>query len=177
MADGVAESEQPLESGPRRAASVAFVRDTDLGIQIYFSRRPPHFRYFPGAFVFPGGRAEDFDQDLKETACREVLEEIGVEIQPESLILLRETYTARHAGPVYHLFIYACPYQGEMATSPNPEEVDAEAWLTASQALRQLDLPYQIMAAVQSISQFDSVAELMRQLENGSFEGDGFDPG
>ena len=64
-----------------------------------------------------------------------------------------------------------------MATSPNPEEVDAEAWLTASEALRQLDLPYQIMAAVQSISQFDSVAELMRELENGSFEGDGFDPG
>jgi len=157
---------------PRQAASVAFVRDTDRGIQIYFSRRPAHFRYCPGAFVFPGGRAEESDQDLKETACREVLEEIGVEIQPHGLMLLRETYTARHAGPVYHLFIYACEFQAEMTTSPNPEEVEAEAWLTPGEALRQLDLPYQIMAAVQSISQFDTVADLMRALERGSFDGD-----
>jgi len=158
--------------GPRRAASVAFVRDTDRGIQIYFSRRPAHFRYFPGAFVFPGGRAEEFDADLKDTACREVLEEIGVDVEPGRLKLLRETYTARHAGPVYHLFIYACEYQGEMTTSPNPEEVEAEAWLTAREALGQLDLPYQIMAAVQSISQFEAVEDLMRALEKGSFDGD-----
>jgi len=157
---------------PRRAASVAFVRDTDRGIEIYFSLRPAHFRYFPGAFVFPGGRAEGSDVDLKGTACREVLEEIGVEIEPGSLLLLRETYTARHAGPVYHLFIYACEFQGEMTTSPNPEEVEAETWLTAREALGRLDLPYQIMAAVQSISQFDTVEDLMQALEQGSFDGD-----
>src|SRR5262249_38598941 len=155
-----------------RAASVAFIRDTDRGIQIYFSRRPAHFRYFPGAFVFPGGRAEEADLDLKETACREVLEEIGVEIQPAGLMLLRETYTARHAGPVYHLFIYACDFQDQMTTSPNPEEVEAEAWLTAGEALGQLDLPYQIMAAVQSISKFETVENLMRALQHGSFDGD-----
>jgi 8-oxo-dGTP pyrophosphatase MutT (NUDIX family) len=150
------------------------VRDTDNGIQIYFSRRPTHFRYFPGAFVFPGGRAEDVDVDLKETACREVMEEIGVEISPAGLRLLRETYTARHAGPVYHLFIYCCAVHGEMLTAPNPEEIDAEAWLTASEALTELDLPYQIMAAVQSISQFNTVQSLMEALEHGSFDGDGY---
>src|SRR5215469_2026231 len=126
-------------AGPRRAASVAFVRDTDRGIEIYFSLRPAHFRYFPGAFVFPGGRAEEFDLDLKETACREVMEEIGVGVKPDKLRLLRETYTARHAGPVYHLFIYACEFQGDMTTTPNPEEVEGEAWLTAREALSQLD--------------------------------------
>jgi 8-oxo-dGTP pyrophosphatase MutT (NUDIX family) len=148
------------------------VRDTERGIEIYFSRRPAHFRYFPGAFVFPGGRAEEYDLDLRETACREVMEEIGVEIAPEALMLLRETYTARHAGPVYHLFIYCCPFQDEMATSPNPEEVEAEMWLTAPEALGQLDLPYQIMVAVQSISEFDTVEALMRALEHGGFGAD-----
>jgi len=168
----VKEGHMPDSGAPRRAASVAFVRDTDRGIQIYFSRRPAHFRYFPGAFVFPGGRAEESDPDLRETACREVLEEIGVKIEPGRLMLLRETYTARHAGPVYHLFIYACEFQGEMTTSPNPEEIEAEAWLTAAEALTQLDLPYQIMAAVQSISQFNRVEDLMDALEKGSFDGD-----
>jgi 8-oxo-dGTP pyrophosphatase MutT (NUDIX family) len=161
------------EGGPRRAASVAFVRDTERGIEVYFSRRPTHFRYFPGAFVFPGGRAEEIDADLRQTACREVMEEIGVHITPDGLTLLRETFTARHAGPVYHLFIYACPVHGEMATTPNPEEVEAETWLPAQEALSQMDLPYQIMAAVQSISQFETVAALMRALEQGSFDGDG----
>jgi 8-oxo-dGTP pyrophosphatase MutT (NUDIX family) len=146
------------------------VRDTDRGIQIYFSRRPTHFRYFPGAFVFPGGRAEESDSDLKATACREVMEEIGVKISPAGLKLLRETHTARHAGPVYHLFIYCCVVEGEMLTAPNREEIDAEIWLTAGEALRDLDLPYQIMAAVQSISQYDTVESLMRALEQGSFD-------
>jgi 8-oxo-dGTP pyrophosphatase MutT (NUDIX family) len=153
------------QTEPRRAASVAFVRDTERGIEVYFSRRPSHFRYFPGAFVFPGGRAEDVDVDLKETACREVMEEISVKISASNLRLLRETYTARHAGPVYHLFIYCCPVEGEMVTEPNPDEIDAEAWLTAEEALTELDLPYQIMVAVQIISQFDTVQALMRGLE------------
>jgi hypothetical protein len=100
------------------------------------------------------------------------MEEIGVDITPDGLALLRETYTARHAGPVYHLFIYACAVLGDMPTAPNPEEVEAEAWLTAGEALSQLDLPYQIMAAVQSISQFETVAALMLALEKGSFPGD-----
>ena len=59
-----------------------------------------------------------------------------------------------------------------MSTSPNPDEVEAEVWLTAREALGQLDLPYQIMAAVQSISQFETVEDLMRALEHGSFDGD-----
>src|SRR5579862_8345368 len=89
-------------SQPRPAASVAFVRDSESGIEIYLSRRPAHFRYFPGAFVFPGGRAEQEDIDLRATACREVAEEIGIHINPDQLVLLRETHTSPHAGPVYH---------------------------------------------------------------------------
>jgi 8-oxo-dGTP pyrophosphatase MutT (NUDIX family) len=159
-------------AAPRPAASVAFVRDTDDGIQIYFSRRPMHFRYFPGAFVFPGGRAEGSDTDLKHTACREVKEEIGIDITPGQLSLLRETHTAAHAGPVYHLFIYACAVEGEMVTSPSAEEIDGELWMTPAAALADLDLPYQIMIAVTTISRFTSTRELLSALERGSYDED-----
>ena len=59
---------------PIPAAAVAFVRDTDLGIEVYLSRRPAHFRYYPGAFVFPGGRLDPGDTDIRATAAREVQE-------------------------------------------------------------------------------------------------------
>jgi 8-oxo-dGTP pyrophosphatase MutT (NUDIX family) len=159
-------------SAPRPAASVAFVRDSPHGIEIYLTRRPAHFRYFPGAFVFPGGRAEDSDQDLKATACREVTEEIGVHIDPEQLFLLRETHTAAHAGPVYHLFIFACRVEGEFATALNADEIEEEAWVSAKHALKSIDLPYQIMVAVYSISRFDSCEILMDALSRGSMNED-----
>jgi 8-oxo-dGTP pyrophosphatase MutT (NUDIX family) len=168
----VAPASDNPSSGPRPAASVAFVRDTERGIELYFSRRPMHFRYFPGAFVFPGGRYESSDADLKQTACREVQEEIGVDITPERLSLLRETFTAAHAGPVYHLFIYACAVDGEMPTSLNADEVDDELWLSPPDALARLDLPYQIMVAVKTISRYSTVAQLMQALEGGSFDED-----
>jgi 8-oxo-dGTP pyrophosphatase MutT (NUDIX family) len=157
---------------PRPAAAVAFVRDTTGGIQIYLSRRPAHFRYFPGAFVFPGGRAETDDADMKATACREVKEEIGVEIDPGRLALLRETHTAAHAGPVYHLFIFACQVDREFATSINTDEIDEEIWITARDALATLDLPYQIMAAVQFVARFSNAAGLIEALKAGPMDGE-----
>src|SRR5690349_24691948 len=105
---------------PRPAASVAFVRDSERGIEVYLSRRPAHFRYFPGALLFPGGRAETSDQDLRATAQREVEEEIRVRITTDRLVLLRETHTAAHAGPVYHLFIFAYEIAGSFDTVINP---------------------------------------------------------
>ena len=148
------------------------MRDTDRGIEIYLSRRPAHFRYFPGAFVFPGGRAEGDDADMKATACREVKEEIGVDIDPGSLALLRETHTAAHAGPVYHLFIFACRIDGEFATSINTDEIDEELWIAPRDALNTLDLPYQIMAAVQYMSRFSTAAHLIEALKAGPMDGE-----
>lgn len=150
-----------------RAAAVAFVRDSDRGIEVYLSRRPAHFRYYPGAYVFPGGRVESHDADLKIAASREVKEEIGVEIDPKRLALLRESYTSAHAGPVYHLFIFAYEVDGQFVTKPNPEEVQGELWIAARDALAQLELPYQIGAAVRAIAGFDNVAELFDALRRG----------
>lgn len=157
---------------PIPAAAVAFVRDTDRGIEIYLSRRPLHFRYYPGAFVFPGGRRDECDADIQATACREVMEEIGVEIDPGRLALLRNIHTSAHAGPVYHMLTFAYSIEGEFNTSVNSEEVDEEVWVTSQEALSQLDLPYQIRAAVYTISRFASVGELFARLARGSIDED-----
>jgi 8-oxo-dGTP pyrophosphatase MutT (NUDIX family) len=157
---------------PIPAAAVAFVRDTERGIEVYLSRRPDHFRYYPGAFVFPGGRADVEDADLRATACREVNEEIGVNIDPGLLVPLRNIHTSAHAGPVYHMLTFAYPVEGEFKTRLNAEEVEEETWLTAREALAKLELPYQIRAAVYTISQFPAVGDLMQALAAGSVNED-----
>jgi 8-oxo-dGTP pyrophosphatase MutT (NUDIX family) len=153
---------------PIPAAAVAFVRNSDDGIEVYLSRRPAHFRYYPGAFVFPGGRLDEEDQDLQAAACREVKEEIGVEILADQLVLLREVHTNPKAGPVYHMHTFAYPVEGEFQTELNGEEIDEEIWISASQALERLYLPYQISAAIYTISRFAKVEELLRALASGS---------
>lgn len=159
-------------NAPIPAAAVAFVRDTRRGIEVYLSRRPAHFRYFPGAFVFPGGRADAEDLDLRETARREVKEEIGVDIDPSRLTPLRETQTSAHAGPVYHLLTFAYPVEGEFRTEINRDEVEEELWVTPREALDRLHLPYQIGAAVYTLLRFGSVRELIEGLSSGSINED-----
>lgn len=161
------EREQPIP-----AAAVAFVRDSERGIEVYLSRRPSYFRYYPGAFVFPGGRVDLEDADIRATARREVLEEIGVDIDTELLVPLRNIHTSAHAGPVYHMLTFAYAVVGEFNTTLNPEEVEEELWITAREALARLDLPYQIKAAVHSIARFASVAELLGALAGGSMDED-----
>jgi 8-oxo-dGTP pyrophosphatase MutT (NUDIX family) len=155
--------EQPIP-----AAAVAFVRDTEEGIEVYLNKRPAHFRYYPEAFVFPGGRLDETDADLQAAACREVREEIGVEIDGDRLILLREVHTNPKAGPVYHMHTFAYPVEGELPTRLNGEEIDEEVWINAGRALEDLYLPYQISAAIYTISRFAKVAELLQALAGGS---------
>lgn len=148
------------------------MRDTARGVEVYLSRRPMHFRYYPGAFVFPGGRSDADDADIKSTACREVKEEIGIVIDRERLVPLRDINTSAHAGPVYHMLTFAYPVEGDFVTCLNCEEVEEEVWVTPREALARLDLPYQIRAAVYTISHFQSVADLMRALSRGSIDED-----
>lgn len=157
---------------PIPAAAVAFVRDTADGIEVYLSRRPAHFRYYPGAFVFPGGRRDVGDADIRATAAREVYEEIGILIDAARLVPLRDIHTSAHAGPVYHMITFAYVVDDEFMTTPNREEVEEEVWIAARDAVQELDLPYQILAAVHTISQYGSVADLLRALERGSIDED-----
>ena len=99
----------PDRKEPIPAAAVAFVRDTEHGIEVYLSRRPAHFRYYPGAFVFPGGRLDPDDTDIRATARREVREEIGIDIDTQLLVPLRDlrpwplAVTHRRPGGVWRL--------------------------------------------------------------------------
>ena len=48
------------------------------GLHVIFTTRALHLRHHPGQISFPGGRRDDSDDSLIETALREADEEIGL---------------------------------------------------------------------------------------------------
>jgi hypothetical protein len=72
------------------------------------------------------------------------------------------------------MLTFAYRAEGEFNTRLNIEEVDEEIWIAAREALAQLELPYQIRAAVFTIAQFRTVADLFVTLKEGSIDEDFF---
>ena len=72
---------------------------------------------------FPGGRAEPQDKDMKETALRETMEEIGVE--PNKIHVVKEL--TRMYVPPSNFLVY--PFLGTMDETPRfvPQEEEVEA--------------------------------------------------
>lgn len=75
----------PLEDGTSkaRAAAVAIIlrpRSSDLDV-LFIRRAEYHLDPWSGQVAFPGGRHEPADGDLLDTAMRETMEEIGVELR------------------------------------------------------------------------------------------------
>ena len=85
---------------------------------------------------------------------------------------MRNIHTSAHAGPVYHMLTFAYPAEAEFHTNLNTEEVDEETWIDAREALTRFELPYQIRAAVFTIAQFRTVADLLGTLADGSIDED-----
>jgi 8-oxo-dGTP pyrophosphatase MutT (NUDIX family) len=72
---------QVLDPPSSRAAVALILGDGAQGIEVLFIRRAEHPQDpWSGQMAFPGGRAEPGDGDLRATAVRETLEEIGVDL-------------------------------------------------------------------------------------------------
>lgn len=62
-------------------------------IYVPMMQRPTRSRTHPGQIAFPGGKREENDSDLIETAIREMSEEVGVTVSRENIIgLLSPVY-------------------------------------------------------------------------------------
>ena len=90
-----------MTSTLRPAASLLLLRDSPQGPQVLLTRRSAGMRSWAGIWVFPGGRAEDYDRDPANpaqdtpaawcTAVRETFEETGVLIAAHGRSTATET--------------------------------------------------------------------------------------
>ncbi len=73
---------------PHKLSAVALVlyKIDEDNIGILVTRRQTYDGKHSGQLSFPGGKKEDSDQDLLQTAIRECFEEIGLLLSPEDLV-------------------------------------------------------------------------------------------
>ena len=70
----------------REAAVVGLIQQLpEQEPQIILIKRNEYEGAHSGQMAFPGGKKDSSDIDLRETATREVYEEIGIELQPKDL--------------------------------------------------------------------------------------------
>ena len=78
------------EQAKQAAVVVLIVEEPLLEPYLIIIERNEYDGHHSGQMALPGGKMDLSDQDLRETAAREVLEEIGVEINHQELIYLTE---------------------------------------------------------------------------------------
>ena len=110
----------PISEKPHlRLAAVlipVFINDN----KILFTKRTENLKQHQGQIAFPGGRYDESDENLAETALRETQEEVGIEKQFIQLLgrLKPKISTSNH---------YVYPYVGSIQGTPpiqiNPSEV------------------------------------------------------
>ena len=89
----------------------------------------------PGGLSLPGGKVESAgvcSEILEETARREVLEETGVEIEPNPVYLWSSSFVADNGWPVVDV-VFLCRYRSGTADARQAEEVAAVRWMTAGE--------------------------------------------
>ncbi len=74
-----------LSEHPKWAAVAMLLREGSVGPEVFFIRRAEHPRDpWSGHMAFPGGRQDAGDATLLDTAVRETLEEVGLDLQREA---------------------------------------------------------------------------------------------
>jgi len=82
-------SNSSLHASAKHAAVVAIVVQTEAEPpKIILIKRNEYDGHHSGQMAFPGGKKDDQDYDLRQTAIREVEEEIGIQIHETELVEL-----------------------------------------------------------------------------------------
>ena len=81
------------EREPAHASVLVPLVAHDQGVTVLLTRRTEHLRDHAGQISFPGGRAEDSDDDAVHTALREAQEEVGLAAAHVDVIGALPVYT------------------------------------------------------------------------------------
>ena len=117
--DGFERRAQPLDD--RRAAAVALAITCDDGGSACFllTRRAVGLRAHGGQWALPGGRI-DAGETPRDAALRELHEECGLRLSPDSVLGELDDYATRSG---YVITPVLCWVEAGAALAPNPDEV------------------------------------------------------
>jgi len=112
----------PLEAHKAAAVAVVVIGDPHPGEEagVILTKRAPRMRAHPGQWALPGGRL-DVGETAADAARRELHEELGLELGPESVLGLLDDYPTRSGYRMTPVVMWLDGGVGDL--SPNPQEV------------------------------------------------------
>lgn len=106
----------------RNAAVLMAFQTGPKGVELLLTQRPRHLKAHPGQVSFPGGKQEQQDKSLLETALREAEEEIGL---PANNVELLGTLPQHHTITGFNITPVVGIVQRPFNICLNPGEVSA----------------------------------------------------
>ena len=119
-------------ASPRSAAAVILVRGSD-DLEVYWVRRAEKMAFQGGFHAFPGGQL-DPEEDARVCAARELFEEIGVRVEPATLIEVGRWVTPAFSPRRFdtRFFLARSPDGAELQLN---EEHDLGEWIRPKDAI------------------------------------------
>jgi len=120
---------EELSRADRRAAVAAVLRQGAGEPEVLLIRRAEHPEDpWSGHMAFPGGRHDPTDRDLIQTAVRETLEELGLDLEQQGRLLGRlddveAVARGKYVGMVISPFVFELSEPGDLR--PNYEVAEA----------------------------------------------------
>jgi ADP-ribose pyrophosphatase YjhB (NUDIX family) len=90
--------------------------------------------FFTGHWTLPGGFV-DYAEHPREGAVREVLEELGLEIEIEGEPLLTSERIFTSEGIQFLSFTYRCQVEADVVFNPKVDEIEEARWFSVEEAL------------------------------------------
>jgi 8-oxo-dGTP pyrophosphatase MutT (NUDIX family) len=172
-----------VSTAPRPAASLILLRrggrHTDRGLQVLMVRRSTQASFMPGVWVFPGGVVEP-DEDLERIqgdeglddeerahracAARELHEEAGVELPPDTELIAWSRWITPEPVPVrFDTRFYMALAPPHSAPEPDAAEVSEASWFAPGNALEQgvtgeIDLVFPTIKHLESLLPYGEAA-------------------
>lgn len=140
---------------PVPAASAIVMRDAPL--EVLLLRRSEKSSFVPNAWVFPGGAIESGESAV-DAAVRETLEECGITLDPDTLVLTSRWITPTGIPKRFDTWFYLAQVPREATVTIDGREIVEAMWIAPAEALARKDLRlvFPTIKNLEAITPFDS---------------------
>jgi 8-oxo-dGTP pyrophosphatase MutT (NUDIX family) len=155
---------------PFEAAAAIPLRDGPGGLEVLMARRSLRTRFLPGFWVFPGGRVDPADAPRTErwraAAAREAAEEVGVVLDPASLVPFDRWITPEGSPRRFDSAFYLARAPASAEPVVDGREMLEARWATPARFLADADAgtpitTYPTQAQLRRLASFAGVAEAL----------------
>jgi 8-oxo-dGTP pyrophosphatase MutT (NUDIX family) len=150
---------------PRPAASLILLRDGADGAEVLLVQRNPEQRFMGGAWVFPGGGTHEDDDGPAATARRELEEETGMTLPPDTELVPFARWIAPEQVTVrFDTWFFVAAASPDSEPSVDGRECVDARWIRPAEALAahsrdELLLVFPTIKNLERLGETGSVAE------------------